>query len=117
MPLPAWVRRYLGRVARRIAALSRTHAPQTTVPSRSVYQALEFDVRRGAPNPFAAMHDQWHEVNIALEVWRKLGEGHQETYAADAVAKEHPACCTLNPKCPSIGARTVFRCWKKYEAS
>ncbi len=112
--LPAWVRSYLRRVATQIAALSRT--PHTTTPSRAVYQALEFDARRGAPNPFAELHDQWHEVNVALEVWRYLNEGHQVTYAKGLVAKEHPRRCTLTPKCASMSAATVVSYWQKHEA-
>ena len=113
--LPAWVRPYLGRVAHQIAELSRTHAPGKAEPTRSVYHALEFHNQRGAPNPFAAMHDQWHEVNIALEMWWYVSDGHQETYAKAIVAEQHPARCTLTPKCTAIGAATVLRCWKKYE--
>jgi hypothetical protein len=117
VPLPDWVTAYLGRVSTRIGALSRSKVPRKNDPPRAVYHALEFGGRRKAANPFTAMSESWHTVNIALAVWWAMGDGTKLDFAIEAVVRTHPVECTRDPKCSTISRTTVARAWRLHGPS
>jgi hypothetical protein len=127
VPLPEWVTAYLNRVAARIGELSRAGVPHKNDPPRAVYHALEFGGRRNAANPFTAMSESWHSVNIALAVWYAMegvlkadgtrGDETKLDFALDAVVRTHPDHCTRDPKCSTISRTTVARAWRLHGPS
>lgn len=112
--MPAWVRDYLGRVATNIDTLSRRRIPRKNEPPRAVYRALEFG-SQAAVNPFAAQADAWHRLNIAIEVWWRLGALEKLDAAIYQVVKTHAQFCTRRPPCRRISRSTVMRAWETYK--
>lgn len=114
-PLPAWVRDYLARVATNIDTLSRRRIPRKNEPPRAVYRALEFGKHGAVVNPFAAQADEWHRLNIAIEVWWRLGALEKLDAAIFEVVNTHAQFCTRRPPCRRISRSTVMRAWEAYK--
>lgn len=116
-PTPPWLTAYLTRVSTQMGRM-RDSIPRDL--QSAVYRALEFVPRRRV-NPFRRLERDSHDMFIAIDVFLKIrgplkvGERVKLDNAYDDVAREHPARCLGDPRCPFISRSTVRRIWKRHE--
>jgi len=111
LAVPAWVIQCFFEIATRTHAVFTSRTPPKN-PQNAVYRALGF--APGRNNPVRVLVDDFHDQNIATAVLPRVIRGEQPDHVFDAVARDHPATCYLNPKCKRLSRSTVRRIWQQY---
>jgi hypothetical protein len=110
---PTWVMEYVVQLVMRTHPLFTSRTPPKK-PQTAMYRALGFAPSRRASNPVRVLVDDFHDQQIALQVLPHVRKKEKPDHVYEAVAREHPTTCYLDPKCKKLSRATIRRCWLQY---